>query len=611
MTSDRIIRIGGATGFRVDSMIAVPQLLRGGQIDYLVFDFLAEGSMGGFGQSAASDPAAGFASDFVQFYLAPYLHDILTQGVKVIANAGALNPRGCAAAVERAATELGLTPRVAAVEGDDLRASAGELRSAGYRDMFSGAAFPEKKIMSVNAYLGGFPIAAALARGADIVITGRVVDSALVLGPLIHEFDWKFDDYDRLAAGTVAGHLLECGAQVTGGTYTDWRQVPDWSNIGYPIAECRSDGSFVVTKPPGTGGLVSVGTVSEQLLYEVSDPSCYFVPDVTADFSHVALESIGADRVAVSGARGLPPTSTYKVCVTYEDGWRAAALQPIMGIDAAAKAERQAEALFDRTRRMLLEQNLGEWRSTYLEVLGAEATYGARARRHDSREVICRLLVDHDDKRAVELFAREQNSAITTMSVGTSIGLGVAVSPILNLFSFLLPKEQVEIAVTVDGTTDAVRVPAKGGYRARSTDDEPVAALPPHDAADMSQVPLIGLALGRSGDKGNLFNVAIIARRPEYLPYIRAALTPDAVAQWYAHVFSGTGKGSVDRFEVSGIHALNFVLHEALGGGITSSPRLDRVAKAMAQQLLEFPIPVPRSLAELATSGPEHRCVGR
>ncbi|MDB5394043.1 MAG: hypothetical protein JWM91_1549 [Rhodospirillales bacterium] len=602
MTEDRVIRIGGATGFRVDSLIAVPQLLGAHKLDYLVFDFLAEGSMGGFGQSAVSDPAGGFAADFIQFYLTPYLHEILAKGIKVVANAGALNPRGCAAAIEHAAAKLGLAPRVAAVEGDDLRPRIDALRTAGHRDMFSGAAFPDEAILSVNAYLGGFPIAAALAKGADIVVTGRVVDSALAVGPLIHEFGWKFDDYDRLAAGTVAGHLLECGAQVTGGTYTDWRDVPDWSNIGYPIAECRADGTFTITKPPGTGGLVSVGTVAEQLLYEVSDPAAYFVPDVTADFSTVELEADGANRVVVSGARGFPPTATYKVCVTYEDGWRAIALQPIIGIDAPAKAERQADALFDRTRRMLADRNLGEWRSTYLEVLGAEASYGGRARRQDAREVIARLVVDHDEKRAAELFAREQSSSITTMSVGTSIGLGVSVSPIVNLFSFLLPKDEVTMSVAIADDSFIVHVPTSGDYRpaARAPSED----SPPPGLNDATEVPLIRLAIGRSGDKGDLFNVAVIARLPDYLPYIRAALTPAAVADWFGHVFGQGAAGRVDRFEVPGIHGLNFVVHEALGGGITSSPRLDKVAKTMAQQLLEFPIPVPRHLVDVPESRP-------
>jgi hypothetical protein len=244
---------------------------------------------------------------------------------------------------------------------------------------------------------------------------------------------------------------------------------------------------------------------------------------------------------------------------------------------------------------MLRDRNLAGWKRTHVELLGAEATYGARARRHDTREVILRMIADHDERAGAELFAREQVSAITTMSVGTSIGLGGSVTPILNLFSFLLPKDRLQATVTIDGVTEAVAVPTEGGYLAHTPAP---AAPPPVIDRDCVEVPLVRLAFGRSGDKGNLFNVGIIARKPEYLPYIRAALTPDAVAAWFGHAFSNASKPRVDRYEVPGIHALNFVLHEALDGGITASPRLDKVAKAMAQQLLEFPVPVSRSLGD-------------
>jgi hypothetical protein len=549
--------------------------------------------MGAFGQMAAKDPAGGFATEFADLYILPWLGEMLAKGTKVITNAGALNPRGCAEAMARAAEKIGLKPKIAFVEGDDLRHRAEEFRAKGYKDMFSGARFPDKAITSVNAYIGGFPIAAALAKGADIVVTGRVVDSALTLGPLVHEFGWGFDDTDLLAAGTVAGHLLECGTQVTGGTFTDWQDVPDWANIGYPIGECRADGTFVITKPEGTGGLVSVGTVAEQMLYEVSDPACYFVPDVTVDFTGVKMEQIGPDRVRVTGARGHRPTATAKVCLTYEDGWRALAIQPIMGIDAPAKAERQAASLFERTRAMLRAKNLGDWTRTYVELLGAEATYGTRGRRHDTREVILRMIADHDERAGAELFLREQLSAITTMSVGTSIGLGQSVAPLLNLFSFLLPKSEVQATMTIDGVTEPVPVPTAGGF----VPPPPILPEPaPSLGGDTVEVPLIRLAWGRSGDKGDLFNVGVIARRSDWLPYIRAALTPEAVAEWYGFVFSENAKPRVDRYEVPGVHALNFVVHEALDGGITSSPRLDKVAKAMAQQLLEFPVRVPRGL---------------
>jgi hypothetical protein len=223
--TNRIVRIGGASGSLRDSALAVPQLLQSGPIDYLVFDFLAEGSMGLLALFKQADSNGGFAPDFVPVHMQPHLREIMEKGVKIVANAGGVNPHGCAAALQRVADELGLKPRIAVIAGDDLREQVDALRARNVRDMYSGAAFPGQ-IDSINAYLGGFPIAAALAQGADIIITGRVVDSALTLGPLIHEFGWRPEDYDLLAAGTLAGHLLECGAQVTGGTFTDWRAVP-------------------------------------------------------------------------------------------------------------------------------------------------------------------------------------------------------------------------------------------------------------------------------------------------------------------------------------------------------------------------------------------------
>jgi hypothetical protein len=244
---------------------------------------------------------------------------------------------------------------------------------------------------------------------------------------------------------------------------------------------------------------------------------------------------------------------------------------------------------------MLRARNLGDWKRTHVELLGAEATFGDRGRRSDTREVILRMIADHDERAGAELFGREQLSAITTMSVGTSIGLGTAVSPILNIFSFLLPKSEVQATMTIDGVTEAIAVPTEGGYVAKTVAPSP---SPSNGEANDVTIPLIRLAFGRSGDKGDLFNVGIIARKPEYLPRIRAALTPESVARWFAGAFSGKGPPRVDRYEVPGIHALNFVVHDALDGGITSSPRLDKVAKAMAQQLLEFPVPVPRAVAD-------------
>lgn len=590
--TDKIVRIGGASAFALDSALSVPQLLAVPGLNYLIFDYLAEGSMGMMGRAAQADPQAGFGTDFLDVHVGPYLPEILSKGVRVVANAGGVNPQALADALADKARAAGFSPKIGVVAGDDLRDRLDEIRARAPADMFSGAPFPDK-VLSANAYLGGFPIARLLNEGADIVVTGRVVDSAVVLGPLIHEFGWGPEDFDRLAAGTTAGHLLECGAQVTGGTFTDWQDVPDWANIGFPVGECHADGSMVLTKPEGTGGLVSIGTVAEQMLYEVSDPQAYYVPDVTCDFSTVRLEQVGPNRVRVSGAIGHPPSDTYKVCVTYDTGWRGVVYQPIVGIDAGAKAARQAEALFERGRRMLRDRNLPDFRATYYIPIGEEAEYGARARRTPSREVIAKMVVEHDDKLPVDLFLREQQMAISAMSQGTSINLAVYAMPTTGLFSFLIDKCEVTPKISLDGRELPAEGALRGGFRLSSLERPGGPEAKPEGG---ETVPLIDLAWGRSGDKGDLFNIAVIAREPRYLPYIRSALTGPAVTDWFIHLFEGK-EPRVDRYDLPGTHALNFVLHGALPGGINASPRLDPVGKTMAQQLMEFPVPVDPEIA--------------
>lgn len=597
---EKVIRIGGATASFSDTALSVPQLLSGGRLDYLVFDYLAEGSMGIFGRMQAADSTAGYGSDFLTVHVGPHLHEIASQGLKIVANAGGVNPAGLATALEQMIQEKGLDLTVAYVAGDDLRDRVDELRAADCRDMFVGTAFPDS-VVSANAYLGAFPIAAALAEGADIVITGRVVDSAVVLGPLIHEFGWGMDDLDLLSAGTLAGHLLECGAQVSGGTFTDWRDVPNWENIGYPIGECHADGTVVITKPEDTGGLVSIGTVAEQILYEVSDPADYIVADVRCDFSQVQLKEVGPNRVHVSGAIGRAPTDTYKACITSDGGWRTIAYQPIIGEDAAEKAARQAEALFARSRTLLRARNLADFTLTENVLIGGEASFGAHANAAGTREIISKLVVDHPEQEGAGIFAREQWAGISGMSVGTSINLGTHVLPMTGIFLFLINKDTVTPTMTINGVTKDI--PAAAGIpedRAR-----PVAAKPlplPSVPGDV-EVDLVKLAWARSGDKGHLFNVAVIAREPEFLPFLKAALTPEAVSEWYRHLGPDGNPPRVADYDVPGLHALNFVIHDALTGGINASTQLDPAAKGMAQMLLRFPVKVPSSLAAKLTEG--------
>lgn len=592
--SQKTVRIGCSSGFWGDSAIAAPQLVHGGDIHYLVADYLAEITMSIMARARARDPAAGYATDFVTVTMKRLLREIAQRGIKVVTNAGGVNPAACAAAIREMAAQQGLRLRVAAVLGDDLMAQADELRRAGTAEMTSGAPLPES-LMSMNAYLGAIPIARALASGADIVVTGRCVDSALALGPLMHELGWAADDFDLLAAGSLAGHIIECGAQCTGGLFTDWDQVPGWENIGYPVVECAADGSFVVTKPPGTGGLVTRGTVSEQLLYEIGDPAAYILPDVICDFTGVTIEDVGENRVRVAGARGRAPTASYKVSATYMDGWRMTAQLTIGGIDAVAKARRTAEAVLARTRRMFQQMNLGDYRETRIEALGSEAMYGPHGRVPGTREVVLRLAASHAERLPLEIMARELISSGTSMSPGTTGGGGgrAKAQPVVRLFSCLVAKERVGIRVELDGAAMAVEVPT-GTVESMPAPARLPAAPAPLPPGPRRSVPLIRLAFGRSGDKGNDSNIGIIARRPEYLPVIREQVTAERVRAYMAHAV----QGAVHRFDLPGIGAVNFLLHDALGGGGIASLRNDPQGKAFAQMLLDLPVEVPVSLLE-------------
>jgi hypothetical protein len=580
----RTVRIGCASGFWGDSSIAAPQLVERGDIHYLVFDYLAEITMSILSRARAAKPDMGYATDFVDPVMASVLRQVKARGIRVVANAGGVNPAACRDALAKVAAAQGIALKIAIVTGDDLLARAREFAAA--REMFSDAPWP-KRVMSINAYLGAFPIAAALRAGADVVITGRCVDSAVALGPLIHEFGWGPQDWDKLAQGSLAGHIIECGAQATGGLFTDWHEVA-WEDIGYGIVECSADGSFVVTKAAGTDGLVSFGTVAEQLVYEIGDPASYLLPDVTCDFTQVRIEEIGKDRVRVGGARGRPPSGSYKVCATYMDGWRLTALLLIGGIDAPAKARRTGDTIIARTQKMLAAANLGPYRATSVAAVGAEANYGPRSRAEGVREAVLKLSAAHDEKAALELLSKEVTAPGCSMAPGTH-GFGGGrpkVQPMVRLFSFLLPQEQVTVGVDVDGRAIALPpAPAPARQPAPHVDAGP-AQLP---AGPTATVPLIRLAYGRSGDKGDNANIGIIARKPEYYAAIRRALTPEAVRAWFAHLV----EGKVERFDLPGISGVNFLLHNALGGGGTTSLRVDVQAKAYAQQLMDFPVEVP------------------
>ncbi len=598
---NKTVRIGGASGFWGDSSVGAPQLVASEQVDYLVFDYLAELTMSILAGARLKKPELGYATDFVTVAMRSVLRQVVDKGIRVVSNAGGVNPQGCADALAALAAELGVPLRIAVVTGDDVLPLIPGLRDADppVRELQSGAALPAK-VLTANAYLGALPVKAALDAGAQVVITGRCVDSAVTLGILMHEYAWAADAYDQLAAGSLAGHILECGCQATGGLHTDWDTVPDWAHIGYPIVECQQDGAFVVTKPAGTGGKVVPAVVGEQMLYEIGDPAAYLLPDVVCNFTQVQMAQVGEHRVEVKGARGRAPTDSYKVSATYMEGFKTSAQLTIVGFDAAAKAQRTAEAILTRTSELFQENGWEPYTETNIEIIGTESCYGPHARASQSREVVLRLSATHVRKEALQLLSREVAPAGTSWSPGTT-GFGggrASASPSIRQYAFLLEKSRVQPVVHLDGTSTDIAVPAGSADAARAAIAPTTAPAAPEEAvvsadvADSIEVPLIRLAFGRSGDKGDISNIGIIARRPDLLPVLRAQLTEQAVAAWLAHLV----EGPVTRYEVPGIDAFNFVCEKALGGGGMATLRNDSLGKGMAQIVLGMPIRVPARL---------------
>jgi hypothetical protein len=596
--SGRSVRIGGGAGYWGDTPFGAEQLVQQGQVQYLVFDYLAEVTMAILAKAHAKDPAAGYATDFVSQVIRPLAREIAQRKIRVIANAGGVNLPACAQAIRAALAEAGVALRVGIVEGDDLLPQARALHGRGLREMFDGRALPEK-LASCNAYLGAFPIAAALGAGADIVVTGRVVDSAVTLGALIHEFGWKPGDWDRLAAGTLAGHLIECGCQATGGNFTDWEAVArDWDRMGFPIAECSADGSFVITKPEGTGGLVTPLSVGEQLVYEIDDPQAYIVPDVVCDFSGARLMQDGPDRVRVSGVRGRPRTDSYKVCATHDDGFRASFLQTITGFEAPRRARANGEAILSVARKRLARLGLPDFLDTAIHMIGCNTLWNpAHFPPPDAHELVLRVDVWHARHAGCEAFSREAAGAALSMTTGRCAAGPTGrpkTTPVVRPFSFLLPKAEVPVRVEVEGSTVAYDWAALAQAGAAQAAPAPACVPAPGFCGETVTVPLRRLAVARSGDKGDKSNIGVLARRPEFLPWIAAELSAEAVREWFAH----TGTARVERYVLSGLSGLNFLLHEALGGGGAVSLRLDVQGKTYAQQLLHHPVQIPRALVE-------------
>lgn len=450
------VRIGNGCGFWGDNLDAPVRLAEAGRLDYLTLEYLAELTMSILARLKQRDPAAGFATDFIDVLgrLAPSLKS--QPKLKVVTNAGGMNPHACAAAARDVLVNHGLAGRrVGVVSGDDLMPRLDELIAGGHALNHLDTGEPittiRDRLVSANAYLGAEPIAHALKLGADIVVTGRVADASLTVGPAAHELGWAFGptDADRLAAGTVAGHLIECGAQATGGLWVNADESTHLETVGYPIAEVAEDGTFTLTKPVGTGGAVNVETVAEQLLYEVADPARYYTPDVVADFTSVTLREAGPDTVVVTGSTGRPATDTYKVSAAYRDGYAAAGTLTILGPDAAAKAGASGRIILDRLR-----QAGYEYEHFLVEVLGAGGVvHGVLTPDRPPVEVVLRVAVRDSRKAAVERFTKEFAPLVTAGFPGTT-GYTTGRPPVREVFAYwpaLIAKAAVTPAAEVLG----------------------------------------------------------------------------------------------------------------------------------------------------------------
>jgi hypothetical protein len=450
-----VVRIANAQGFWGDSLEAPVEQVRRGPIDYLTLDYLAEITMSIMQKQRARNPKTGYATDFVSM-IERVLPDLVDRKIKVIANAGGVNPRACSDAVKDVARNLGLGGKITVgiVAGDDIKdrldelvGSGAELRNLDTGEPLSGVL---PLVQSANVYFGGRPIADALGRGAQIIITGRCTDTGLALGPMIHEFGWAADDWNRLAAGTIAGHTVECGAQCTGGNcMADWETIPNVADIGYPIIEAEPDGTFVITKHSGTGGRITVASIKEQLLYEMGDPHNYITPDCVADFTTIQLEQVGTDRVRFTGIKGQPATDSYKVSISYSAGYKAAGSLVYAWPDAYKKARAADRIMRERLDRLGLRFD-----AVRTEYVGVNACHGPLAEEPSPEiaEVQWRIAVRSGDKRAVERFTREV-APLVLNGPPTVTGFGSGrpkVEEIIAYWPALIPKTEVAPEISIE-----------------------------------------------------------------------------------------------------------------------------------------------------------------
>ena len=580
----RVLRVANCSGFYGDRLSAAREMVEGGPIDVLTGDWLAELTMLILAKSRKGT-SGGYARTFLT-QMEQVLGQCLERGIKVVSNAGGLNPAGLAEDLQLVADRLGLRPSIAYVEGDDLVGRLDDMRADGidFANFDTGEGFGERKPMTANAYLGGWGIAEALTRGADVVVTGRVTDAAVVVGPAAWHYRWKRDDYNQLAGAVVAGHIIECGCQTTGGNYSFFQEIPDLFHPGFPIAEIRADGSFVITKHDGTGGLVSVGTVTAQLLYEIQSTR-YLNPDVTTHFDTICLDQVGVDRVLVHGITGEPPPATTKVCINLDGGYRNSASFCLTCLDIEAKAE-----LVERTFWGHVPGGRESFASTSTKLVRTDKPNPAT--NEEAVAVLTFTVKDPDERKvgrrfanvAVEMALASYPGMFGTGAPGAGHGFGV-------YWPALVPSELVPSIVHVGGVR--VEVPASTG-QSLSELPEPVPASTSRspDRANTTLVPLGALVGARSGDKGGNANIGVWTRNDEAFSWLHGFLTVEQLQT----LLPETKSLRIRRYVLANLNALNFVIEGLLEEGVAASTRSDAQAKGLGEYLRAKHVEVPTRL---------------
>jgi hypothetical protein len=580
---DKVI-IANCSGFFGDRLSAAAEMVRGGPIDVLTGDYLAELTMALLFRLKLKNPEAGYTPTFLK-QMEEIMGECLDKKIKVVSNAGGLNPRGLAQELLKIAEKLGLHPKIACIEGDDLMGRLAELQEAGEAlvHLDKGISLKDGGLVPItaNAYLGGWGIAEALEKGADIVVSGRVADASLVMGPAAWWFGWKRNDWDKLAGTAVAGHIVECAAQATGGNYSFIDEVPSFLKVGYPIAEIFADGSSVITKHPGTGGLVSVDTVKAQLLYEVKEPT-YLTPDVSARFDTIRISQEAPDRVRISGVLGSPPPETTKVCINCLGGYRNSANVVLTGLDIEKKAKIFEDALFDSLG------GRGNYAVEEVQLVRSDKDDPAT---NDEAFAYLRISVMDKDQKKVDKFSAK----IVELGLANIPGFTLTAPPAKGTMAIihwpaLIPQRLATQKITIDGDESTVGFEASG--KAAPLPEGPKLAIPPVPAGKMVRIPFGRVFATRSGDKGGNANLGVWGKTPEAYAFLKEFLTVKKLKD----LLKDMSRYEIERYEFPNLLAVNFYIRGVLGEGVAASTRSDPQAKTLGEYLRARVVELPESI---------------